>query len=80
MRSQDDDDNGYDLDEGPLEALFFESDVRRKLQIAKDVGWAIARQSPEVPPADADAFHRGYEKAIDVVLRMFLGRTAELGE
>ena len=80
MRSQDDDKSGYDIDEGPLESLFFESDVRRKLQIAKDVGWAIARQSPDVPSSEADAFHRGYEKAIDVVLRMFLGRTAELGE
>lgn len=80
MRPQSDDESGYDLDEGPLENIFFESDVRRKLQIAKDVGWAIARQSPDVPASEADAYHRGYEKAIDVVLRMFLGRTAELGE
>ena len=69
----------FEADEGPLELMFFESDVRRKLQIAKDVGWAIARQSPEVLPSEADAFHRGYEKAIDVVQRMFLGRAQGLG-
>ncbi len=67
-------------DEGPLEQVFFESDIRRKLQIAKDVGWAIARQSPDVPSSDADAFHRGYDKAIEVLGRMFLGREANLAE
>ncbi len=65
-------------EEGPLEKVFFESDVRRKLQIAKDVGWAIARQSPDVAASDADAFHRGYEKAIELLGRMFLGRTVDL--
>ena len=65
-------------EEGPLEKVFFESDVRRKLQIARDVGWAIARQSPEVAASDADAFHRGYEKAIELLGRMFLGRTVDL--
>lgn len=68
------------LDEGPLEMVFFESDVRRKLQIAKDVGWAIARQSPDVPSSEAEAFYKGYEKAIDVLGRIFLGRTANLKE
>ncbi len=71
--------NTYDEAEGPLEQVFFESDVRRKLQIAKDVGWAIARQSPDIPSSDADAFHRGYEKAIEVLGRMFLGQAANLG-
>ncbi|MCW5852039.1 MAG: hypothetical protein KIT87_18340 [Anaerolineae bacterium] len=65
-------------EEGPLEKVFFESDVRRKLQIARDVGWAIARQSPEVAASDADAFHRGYEKAIELLGRMFLGRAVDL--
>ncbi len=63
----------HDLDGGPLERLWFESDVRRKLQIAKDVGQAIARQSPGVAAHEADAYYRGYTKAIDVVWRMFLG-------
>ncbi len=61
------------LDEGPLERLWFESDVRRKLQIARDLGQAIARQSPDLPAEDVEAFYRGYAKAIDVVWRMFLG-------
>lgn len=67
-----------ELDEGPLELVFFESDIRRKLQIAKDVSWAIARQSPDVAASEADAFQRGYEKAIEVLGRMFLGRAANL--
>jgi hypothetical protein len=62
-----------DLDHGPLERMFFESDVRRKLQIAQDVGRAIARQSPDVSAEDVEAFYRGYAKAIEVVRRMFLG-------
>ena len=62
-----------DPDRGPLERLWFESDVRRKLQIARDVGQAIARQSPDVAAEDVEAFYRGYTKAIDVVWRMFLG-------
>lgn len=68
----------HEDEEGPLEKVFFESDVRRKLQIAKDVGWAIARQSPEVAASDADAFHRGYDKAIELLGRMFLGRAVDL--
>ncbi|HID86037.1 MAG TPA: hypothetical protein EYP55_01500 [Anaerolineae bacterium] len=64
----------HDLDEGPLERLWFESDVRRKLQIARDVGRAIARQSPEVADHEVEAYYRGYTKAIDVVWRMLLGR------
>lgn len=73
-------DKNQSMDEGPLEKIFFESDVLRKLQIAHDVGWAIARQSPDVNPIDADAYQRGYEKAIDVVGRMFLGNAFELGQ
>ncbi len=68
----------YDPDEGPLEQVFFEADIRRKLQIAKDVAWAIARQSPDVPPHQADAYQRGFEKAIEVLGRMFLGREANI--
>ncbi len=60
-------------DPGELERLWFESDIRRKLQIAKEVGRAIAQQSPEVSSEDAESFYRGYRKAIDVVWRMFLG-------
>jgi hypothetical protein len=56
-----------------LERLWFESDVKRKLQIAKDVGRAIAQQSPRVAAEDSETFYRGYKKAIDVVWRMFLG-------
>lgn len=63
----------FDLDQGPLERMWFESDLRRKLQIAKDVGEAIARQSPGVAAHEADAYYRGYNKAIDVVWRMLLG-------
>lgn len=55
-----------------LERLWFESDVRRKLQIAKDVGRAIAQQSPKVAAEDSETFYAGYQKAIDVVWRMFL--------
>lgn len=60
-------------DPAELERLWFESDVRRKLQIAKDVGRAIAQQSPGVAAEDAESFYQGYQKAIDVVWRMFLG-------
>ena len=60
-------------DPAELERLWFESDIRRKLQIAKDVGRAISLQSPEVAAEDADSFYAGYKKAIDVVWRMFLG-------
>jgi len=60
-------------DPAELERLWFESDVRRKLQIAKDVGRAIAQQSPGVAAEDSDSFYQGYQKAIDVVWRMFLG-------
>ena len=64
----------YEPDSGPLERMYFESDVRRKLQIAKDVGQAIARQSPEVASHEVEAYYRGYNKAIDVVWRIFLGQ------
>lgn len=59
-------------DPAELERLWFESDIRRKLQIAKDVGRAIAKQSPGVAAEDAETFYEGYNKAIDVVWRMFL--------
>ncbi|MBS1252388.1 MAG: hypothetical protein MAG451_01427 [Anaerolineales bacterium] len=59
-------------DPAELERLWFESDVRRKLQIARDVGRAIAQQSPGVAAEDAETFYTGYKKAIDVVWRMFL--------
>jgi hypothetical protein len=62
-----------DLDHGPLERMFFEGDVRRRLQIAQDVGQAIARQSPDVPTEDVEAFYRGYTKAIEIVRRILLG-------
>ncbi len=61
-----------DTQEGPLERMFFESDVRLKLQIAQDVGQAIARQSPDVATQDVEAFYRGYRKALEVVERIFL--------
>ncbi len=61
-----------DLDQGPLERFWFESDVRRKLQIAGDLGSAIARQSPEVAVHEAEAYYRGYKKAIDIVTRLLL--------
>ena len=60
-----------DLDHGPLERMFFESDVRRKLQIAEDVGHAIARQSPDVSAQEVEVFYRGYAKAIEVIRRLF---------
>jgi hypothetical protein len=60
-------------DPAELERLWFESDVKRKLQIAKDVGRAIAQQSPAVAAEDSEVFYKGYKKAIDVVWRMFLG-------
>ncbi len=63
-----------DLDQGPLERMFFESDVQRKLQIAQDVGHAIARQSPDVATHEVEAFYRGYTKAIEVMRRMFLSK------
>ncbi len=66
-----------DVDEGPLERMFFESDVRRKLQIAQDVGHAIARQSPDVAAEDVQAFYRGYTKAIEVIQRMFLSNSED---
>jgi hypothetical protein len=62
-----------DLDKGPLERLWFESDVRRKLQIARDLGSAIARQSPEVAADEAEVYYRGYSKAIDIVWKLLLG-------
>lgn len=68
----------YNLDSGPLERLWFESDVRRKLQIARDVGQAIAQQSPGVAANEADAYYRGYTKAIDVVWHMLLGGKGDL--
>ena len=66
-------DYGYhEPDPAELERLWFESDVRRKLQIAKDAGRAIAQQSPRVAAEDAEVFYQGYKKAIDIVWRMFL--------
>lgn len=60
-------------DRGSLERFWFESDVRRKLQIAGDLGSAIARQSPEVEAHEAGPYYRGYKKAIEVVTRLLLG-------